>query len=81
MLAQDSSGISVLTVEPFVQVFRIQADGAEASQFSPDSQKVVFHTRSMHVEVWGVNGEMIEASEFGTTVDTCVQSALSPDGR
>ena len=42
VLAQDDSAVTVLTVEPFRLLFRIPAEGADLSHFTPDSSQIVF---------------------------------------
>src|SRR5215475_7608474 len=57
ILAQDDSGISVLTREPFRSVFRIDAPEANEAQFTPDSQSIVFNTSDLRVEIWSLAEE------------------------
>jgi WD40 repeat protein len=81
LLAQDDSGIYVLTRDPLRFVFRIEAPGAEAAQFSPDSRQVVFFNSHFRVETWD-----IEHQEQVSLVDVpvlhgCRDSALSPDAK
>jgi hypothetical protein len=42
ILAQDSSEITVLTVQPLAVLFRIPAENASDAHFTPDSNQVVF---------------------------------------
>src|SRR5262245_14967156 len=81
ILAQDDSGISVLTREPFRSVFRIDAPEVDEAQFTPDSRNIVFNTSDLRVEIWSVAEEKLsEAHEF-VIRKTCLQSLLSPDGK
>jgi hypothetical protein len=52
LLAQDDSGITVLSREPLATLFRIPSGEAENARFSGDSQLVTFHTPSLRVEIW-----------------------------
>lgn len=81
ILAQDDTGINVLTREPFALRFRIDAPEAHTAQFTPDSQAVVFHTSALRVETWSVaEGKQREAHEM-VVREGCLQSALAPDAR
>jgi WD40 repeat protein len=42
VLAQDGSGIAILTVEPFRVMRRIPVETATAAEFTPDSREIVF---------------------------------------
>ncbi len=42
VLAQDDSGLTVLTVQPFAVLFRIPSENITYSGFTPDSQQVLF---------------------------------------
>lgn len=81
ILAQDDSGITVLSREPFVTLFRIPSPDANQAHFSPDSQSVVFSTSNLRVERWSVvNRALIDAHEI-VVRRGCLQTELSPDGR
>ena len=80
VLAQDDSGINVLTREPFAPVFRIEAPDAKPATFSPDSQSIVFSTDNLRVEKWGVAEQKMEAKEI-VVRKGCLQTALSSDGK
>ena len=41
VLAQDDTEITVLTVQPFVILFRIPAEDADVAKFTPDSRQLV----------------------------------------
>jgi WD40 repeat protein len=81
VLAQDDSGINVLTVEPFSALFRIDALEANQAQFTPDSQNIVFHTPDLRVEIWSIADEKLKEAHEVVLRKTCFQSLLSPDGR
>ena len=80
VLAQDDGGINVLTRQPFVTAFRIEAPDARPARFSPDSQSIVFYTDNLRVERWSLaERKLIEAKEI-VVPNGCLQSRLSPDG-
>lgn len=81
ILAQDDTGINVLTREPFAPLFRIEAPEAHAANFTPDSQSVVFSTPSLRVETWGVAEKKMTAAREMFVREGCLQSELSPDGK
>jgi hypothetical protein len=81
LVAQDDSGITVLTREPLKPLFRIDAPEALPAQFSSDSQTLSFSTPSLRVETWSLaEGKQQRVKEMFVR-DGCVQTALSPDGR
>jgi len=81
ILAQDSSGIDVLTRQPLALAFRIEAPAdALPVQFTPDSRSLVFGTPGLRVEQWDVESRQVTATEV-TVENGCAQSLLSPDGR
>lgn len=94
VLAQDDTGINVLTVEPFRVLFRIPTWNATDAEFTPDSQEIVFisgagHADSVelayvrgaaHVERWSI----ADHSPFSSTairLDASDTVSLSPDGK
>ena len=81
ILAQDESSISVLSREPFQQLFRFDAEKALPAEFSPDSERIVFHTPGLHTEEWSVKDRKLIASHEPVTRQECLQSKFSPDGR
>jgi WD40 repeat protein len=81
VLAQDDSGINVLTREPFAPLFRIEAADANPANFTPDSKGIVFYTDNLRVEHWSIaEAKMSEAKEV-VVRKGCLQTALSPDGK
>ena len=81
LLAQDDSEIYLLTRDPLKFVFSVDAPDAQAAQFSPDSQQLVFFNSRFRVETWD-----IEHQEQISVVDVpvlhgCRDSALSPDAK
>lgn len=81
ILAQDEGSIYVLTRQPFAPLFQIDAPSAEPAQFSPGSDQVVFHNRSLRVETWNIaTRKRTSAHEF-IERKGCLQSDLSPDSR
>ena len=81
VLAQDDSNVFVLSRDPFAVLFRIDAPEAQAAQFTPDSQNVVFVTRGLRVEAWNIAaGQRTTVYEVAIPVG-CMQSLLAPDGK
>jgi hypothetical protein len=81
ILAQDDSGISVLSREPFSGLFRIEASEAKHANFTPDSKSILFSNDNLRVEKWSIaEQKMLEAKEI-VQLKGCLQTALSPDGR
>ena len=81
LLAQDDSGISVLTRVPFKLVFRISAPNAYPAQFSPDSKQVVLYTPNLRVEVWDLAEQSLSSADEIVLRGLCLQTRLAPDGR
>lgn len=81
LLAQDDSGINVLTREPLAPLFRIEAPEARPAQFTPDSKGVVFHNSGLRVEAWDVAGRKATAVRELFVRGGCLQTELAPDGR
>jgi WD40 repeat protein len=81
VLAQDDSGINVLTHEPFAPLFRIDALEAQPAQFSPDSQEVIFTTAALRVEVWSIAEQKLKSAREMFVRKGCLQSLISPDGK
>jgi len=81
VLAQDDSGIQVLSVEPFAAMFRIEAPEAKPAQFSPDSQDVIVYNSSLRIEVWSVADQKLKTARELVVRKRCLQSLLSPDGK
>lgn len=85
LLAQDETGIVVLTREPFKAKFRIDAPDAKAAKFTPDKKSIVFHYGALYVsprvERWsladGTREDVTDVHVWGG----CRQSELSPDGK
>ena len=81
LLAQDDSGINVLSREPFAPLFRIEAAEAKQAQFSPDSQDIVLYNSDLRVEVWSVADQKIKTAHELFVRKGCLQTSLSPDGK
>jgi len=81
VLAQDDSGINVLSVEPFAPLFRIEAPEAKPAQFSPDSQDVVVYNSSLRVETWSIGDQKLKGARELFLRKRCLQTSLSPDSR
>lgn len=81
LLVQDESSINVMTREPFVPIFRIEAADAYAAHFTPDSQSIIFHTNNLRVEKWSVpEKKMTDVREIVVSKG-CLQTQLAPDGQ
>jgi hypothetical protein len=81
ILAQDESSVFVLSRDPFKLLFRFDAEKALPAEFSPDSQRIVFHTPGLHTEEWSIPDHKIIASHEPVTRQDCIQTKFSPDGR
>ena len=81
ILAQEDSGINVLSREPFTGLFRIEAADAKPANFSPDSKIIVFSNSNLRVERWSIaDQKMLDAREI-VQLRGCLQTSLSPDGK
>lgn len=81
ILAQDDSGINVLSREPLAPLFRIDATDAKPAQFTPDSRQIVFSTSNLRVEFWDVAERKLKNAHELVIRKKCLQTALSPEGR
>lgn len=81
VLAQDDSGINVLTRQPFAPLFRIEAHDANPANFTPDAKGIVFYTSNLRVEYWDVSTEKMTDVKEVVVRKGCLQTALSPDGK
>ena len=94
ILAQDDSGITVLTAQPLEVLFRLPAENATLAQFTPASTEVVFVSSipvvdseqvmvpplPAHVERWRV-ADRARGAFVEIALQACGTVALSPDGR
>ncbi len=80
ILAQDSSGVNVLTREPFKFLFRINISDAKFANFSPDSKFVTLQTYGLRVEKWSIETQQPTLAREVFVRGRCWQSTLSPDG-
>lgn len=81
VIAQDDSGINILTREPFQTLFRIAAPEATNAQFTPDSQQIVFYNSDLRVETWSLAEQKLKNVHELFIRNKCVQSQLAPDGK
>ena len=81
ILAQDDSGINLLSREPFAPLFRIEAPEAKQAYFTPDSQDVIFSTSELRIEVWSVADQKLKIARELFVRKVCLQTMLSPDGK
>src|SRR5258708_19563632 len=94
VLAQDDSGIAVISVQPFAVLFHHSAENVLSAGFTPDSQQVWFVYRPPHrmtpqpvfpgsdsyVELWSIAHRMcLEVKEI--PLQACASWSLSPDSR
>ncbi|HEV7683519.1 MAG TPA: M48 family metalloprotease [Pyrinomonadaceae bacterium] len=81
VLAQDDSGINVLSREPFTPLFRIETfDETYYANFSPDSQNVILYSENLRVERWSVAEQKSLDVKEVVIRKGCLQTKLSPDG-
>ncbi len=85
VLAQDESGVFVLTRQPLKSLFHIIAWDASPAMFTPDSQNIVFDIggfrESPRVEKWNIDSQKrVEVHEI-YIAKGCIVRALSPDGK
>jgi WD40 repeat protein len=81
LLAQDDSGINVLTREPLAALFQIPSPDANEAHFTPDSQFLVLSTSNLRVEKWSVAEKKLVSAREIYLLKGCIQTELSPDGR
>jgi len=81
LLAQDDSGISILTREPLALLFRISAPNAYPAQFTADSRQVNLYTPNLRVETWDIATQALSSANEVVLRTSCLQTRLSPDGR
>ena len=81
ILAQDETSISVLSRDPYKLLFRFDAEDALPAEFSPDSERIVFHTAGLHTEEWSISDQKLIVSHEPLSRHDCVQTKFAPDGR
>jgi hypothetical protein len=81
IMAQDETSISILSRDPYQLLFRFDAEDALPAEFSPDSQRIVFHTAGLHTEEWSVPDQKLIASHEPMSRHDCIQTKFAPDGR
>jgi WD40 repeat protein len=81
ILAQDDSGIDVVTREPLAHFLHIDAPEARPAQFTPDSKGLVFYNQDLRVEEWDVEAKKLKSAKELFAREGCIQTALAPDGR
>jgi hypothetical protein len=82
LIAQDDSGINVLSREPFAPLFRIEApDETYYAGFTPDSKEIVFFTENLHVERWSIAEQKQLDAREAVIRKGCLETELSPDGK
>lgn len=81
LLAQDDSGINVLSRQPLASLFRIDAPDAKPALFTPDSRTIVLYTPNLRVEYWDIAEKKLKTAYEVVVRKSCVQTALSPTGK
>ncbi len=81
LIAQDDSGINVLSREPFTPLFRITAPEASQAQFTPNAQNIVFYNSDLRVEMWSIAEEKLAEVHEMVIRKKCLQTMLAPDGK
>lgn len=81
ILAQDVDKIYVLSRAPLASLFSIDALGALPGQFTPDSQSVVWHNSSLHVEKWDIQAQKRVSVYEPVVMKGCSGTALAADGK
>ena len=81
VLAQDDSGISILSREPFAPLFRIETDDSKPAQFSPDSKTIVFSSDNLRVSKWSIADQKVTSTHELVIRKGCLQTSLSADGK
>lgn len=81
LLAQDDSGINVLTREPLAPLFRISTPDARPALFTPDSRQIVLYTPKLRVEVWDIAEQKLKSAHEVVVRKLCLQADLASDGK
>jgi len=81
ILAQDESTIFLSSKSPLKFLFKIDALEAEPAQFTPDSQRIVFHDSGLRVEEWSIAEQKRISVHEVIFPKGCQQTALSLDGK
>src|SRR6185369_2294900 len=81
LIAQDESGVNILSREPLAFLFRINIDDAKFAKFSPDSKNVIIQTYGLRVEKWDVETRRPVTTKEVYVREACVETGLSPDGK
>lgn len=81
LLAQDDSGINVLTREPLAPLFRISTPEARPALFTPDSRQIVLYTANLRIETWDIAEQKLKSAQEVVVRKTCLQTELSSDGK
>lgn len=81
VLVQDASTITILTKEPLAIVFRFDAEGAYAANFSPDSQEVIVSNENLRIQRWNVVDKALASTRELAIRSGYWQTRVSPDGK
>ncbi|MEZ5305904.1 MAG: M48 family metallopeptidase [Pyrinomonadaceae bacterium] len=80
LIAQDTSNVHILTVNPLQVVFSIPAKEARNANFSPDSKSVSIQNEDLRVEKWDIDSKQPMFARELYFRGGCWKSAYSPDG-
>lgn len=81
LLAQDEGSIYVLSRQPLVPLFRIDAPGARAVRFTSDSKAVLLVDPELRVQRWDIAQRQRTWTRAASLRSSCLRSMLSPDGQ
>jgi len=85
VLAQDDSGMFVLSRQPLKSIFHILAWDAKPAMFTPDSQSIVYSIggfgESPRVEKWNIASQQRTEVHEIHVGKGCLNPSLSPDGK
>lgn len=81
LLVQDDASIFLLTRDPLVTLFRIDAEDANPAEFTSDSGAIVFRYPSLRVEHWDIEQEQRIGVYELHVAGGCLQALLSTDGK
>jgi hypothetical protein len=81
ILAQDDTGITVLSAQPFQVLYRAPAENADPAEFVPEYADFVFLSSGTHVERWSVASRSLVSSIEIPLRAACVTRRLAPDGK
>ena len=81
ILAQDDSGINVLSRDPFSFLFRIEAPEVKPASFTADSKHIIFYNTGLRVQKWSVAEKRAVSITETYIRRPCWQSEISPNAK